>query len=92
MKALIIDLVGKIVDAPDKVQVIETQERDGTFYEIRVADDDIGKVIGRGGAVANAIRTIVKVVALRGGRQANIDVFSDKRLKKAEQFEQRGNK
>jgi len=92
MKSFIIELVSKIVDAPDKVVVSETVENGVTLYEIRVADADVGKVIGRGGMVANAIRTIVKVMAMRERLQVNIDVYSSKRLQNGEhrRFEIKG--
>lgn len=83
MKDLIISLVSKITDQPDKIVVNEILEKGGYFYEIRVADADIGKVIGRSGTVANAIRTLIKIIAMKQGKQAQIDVYSPKRLKKA---------
>jgi predicted RNA-binding protein YlqC (UPF0109 family) len=63
------------VDEPEKVQVEEVEEDDGTIvFELAVADDDYGKVIGKGGRTANALRTVVKAAAARNGRRVLVDI------------------
>jgi predicted RNA-binding protein YlqC (UPF0109 family) len=56
-------LVRALVADPDAVRVTEFEDDDATVLEIHVADDDLGRVIGRDGRVANAIRTIAKAAA-----------------------------
>ena len=63
MRDLIEFLVRALVSDPDAVQVSEVDADDGTVLEVRVAQDDLGRVIGRDGRVANAIRTIAKAAA-----------------------------
>jgi len=70
-------LVCALVDDPDAVQVTETERRGKTVHiEVVVAQDDIGKVIGRGGRVANAIRTVANTAAARQDLRAMIDITS----------------
>ena len=62
----LVEYVAKsLVDDPDAVQVVETRDEDGTVIELHVAEDDMGKVIGRNGSVAKALRTLLKVSAAR---------------------------
>jgi uncharacterized protein len=63
MRDLVEFLVRALVAEPDAVQVTELEEDDAIVLEVRVADDDLGRVIGRDGRVANAIRTIAKAAA-----------------------------
>jgi predicted RNA-binding protein YlqC (UPF0109 family) len=63
MRDLVEFLVRALVAEPDAVEVTELEEDDATVLEVRVADDDLGRVIGRDGRVANAIRTIAKAAA-----------------------------
>jgi predicted RNA-binding protein YlqC (UPF0109 family) len=60
-------LVRGIVDNPDDVSVRDQQLRRGRLLEVRVDPDDLGKVIGRGGRTATALRTVVSALADRGG-------------------------
>lgn len=64
-------LVQGIVEHPDEVSVGTRQLRRGLLYQVRVHPDDLGKVIGRGGRTATALRTVVG--ALAEGRQIRID-------------------
>ena len=70
MRDLIEFVVRALVDEPDSVRVEEIEEDDGTVLEVHVADGDLGRVIGREGRVANAIRTLAKAAATAndGGR------------------------
>jgi uncharacterized protein len=68
-------LARALVDAPDKVRVEEFEEDDGTLVlELSVGDDDYGKVIGRGGRTAQALRTVIKAAAVKDNRRVLIDI------------------
>jgi len=64
------------VDDPDQVEVIEEQDDDTVTYRISVAPDDLGKVIGKDGKIANALRTITKAAAMKEGRKVYVDIMS----------------
>ena len=75
MRELLEFLVRSLVDRPDEVKIEEFEEDDGTVVlELSVADDDYGKVIGRGGRTAQAIRTVVKAAAVKDQRRVLIDI------------------
>jgi predicted RNA-binding protein YlqC (UPF0109 family) len=75
MKELLEELVRRLVDEPQAVSVEQFEEDDGTVVlELAVADDDYGKVIGRGGRTANALRTVVKAAAVRENRRVLVDI------------------
>ena len=64
-----------IVDRPEKVKVEEFEEDDGTLVlELSVAQEDYGKVIGRGGRTAQALRTVVKAAAVKDNRRVLVDI------------------
>ena len=67
MKELLEYLAREIVDDPDAVEVTETTDEHGLLLTLRVAQDDMGKVIGRGGRTARSIRTVMKAAAIRAG-------------------------
>ncbi len=68
-------LVRALVEEPDEVEVEELEEEGDLVYEISVADGDLGRVIGKGGRVANAIRTIAKAAAVRIDRRVIVDIL-----------------
>jgi predicted RNA-binding protein YlqC (UPF0109 family) len=75
MKELLEHLARGLVEQPDAVRVTELEENDGsTLLELAVADDDYGKVIGRGGRTAAALRAVVKFTAARNGRRVFVDI------------------
>jgi len=75
VRELLVYLAQKLVDEPDKVEVEEFEEDDGTLVlELSVGDDDYGKVIGRGGRTAQALRTIVKAAAVKDNRRVLVDI------------------
>lgn len=75
MRDLLEYLARAIVDEPEKVKVEELEEEDGTLVlELSVGDDDYGKVIGRGGRTAQALRTIVKAAAVHEDRRVLVDI------------------
>jgi predicted RNA-binding protein YlqC (UPF0109 family) len=68
-------LVKALVEDPEAVVIEELEEDGDLVYEITVADDDLGRVIGKGGRVANAIRTIAKAAAVRLDRRVIVDIL-----------------
>jgi hypothetical protein len=75
MKELLEYLARQLVDEPDKVEVDQFDEEDGTVVlELAVAEDDYGKIIGKGGRTANALRTVVKAAAVKEGRRVLVDI------------------
>ena len=75
MRELLVYLAKSLVDQPDKVEVEQFEEDDGTLvFELTVADDDYGQVIGRGGRTAQALRTVVKAAAVKDNRRVLIDI------------------
>jgi uncharacterized protein len=68
-------LVRALVEDPEAVVVEELEEDGDLVYEVTVADGDLGRVIGKGGRVANAIRTIAKAAAVRIDRRVIVDIL-----------------
>jgi hypothetical protein len=78
MEDLLAYMVRGIVDEPDEVEVDSFEEDDGTVVlELRVAGEDTGKVIGRGGRTISALRTVVKAASVRDNRRVLVDVIED---------------
>jgi uncharacterized protein len=75
MTELLEFLVKALVEDPAAVVVEELEEDGDLVYEITVADEDLGRVIGKGGRVANAIRTIAKAAAVRLDRRVIVDIL-----------------
>ena len=73
MKELLLYMAKSLVDNPDKVEVTEI-EGETTTLELRVAPEDMGKLIGRQGRIAREIRTIVKSVAQRTGQKVTVEI------------------
>ena len=63
-----------LVDDPDAVTVEVRAGQEGTVIELRVAEDDMGKVIGRNGSVAKAMRTLLKAMAARQGDSISLEI------------------
>ena len=75
MRELLVYLAQQLVDEPEKVEVQSFEEDDGTLVlELSVGQDDYGKVIGRGGRTAQALRTVVKAAAVKDNRRVLIDI------------------
>ena len=71
----LVEYVAKsLVDDPASVTVTEIEEDEGTVIELHVAEDDMGKVIGRNGSVAKALRTLLKVTAAREGSSVQLEI------------------
>jgi predicted RNA-binding protein YlqC (UPF0109 family) len=75
MTELIEFLVRALVEDPEAVVVEELEEEGDLVYEVTVAEADLGRVIGKGGRVANAIRTIAKAAAVRIDRRVIVDIL-----------------
>ncbi|MEZ5075188.1 MAG: KH domain-containing protein [Solirubrobacterales bacterium] len=75
MRELVEFLVRALVEQPDKVEVEEFEEDGDLVLEVSVAEDDLGRVIGRGGRIANAIRTVARAAGARDDRRVIIDIL-----------------
>lgn len=64
-----------LVDRKDEVRVALVEERQANVYELEVAEDDLGKVIGKSGKTARAIRTIVNAIAPRGRKRTLVEIL-----------------
>lgn len=69
MKELVEFIVKNLVSNPDMVEVVETQKERETVYTVKIAEEDFGKIIGRSGKVATAIRTVVKTSAKKNNKR-----------------------
>jgi predicted RNA-binding protein YlqC (UPF0109 family) len=74
MKELIEFIAKSIVDDPTQVEVAERMERGRVRLDLRVADEDMGRVIGTKGRVANAMRALLRVAASRRGTKVSLDI------------------
>ena len=74
LQNLLVLLVRPIVDEPDSVEVEASESDTRVDLELKVAPDDIGKVIGRGGRTIRAIRTVVKAASVKVGKRVNVEV------------------
>jgi predicted RNA-binding protein YlqC (UPF0109 family) len=74
MKELLLYIAQNLVENPDDVTVTEKEAEAETVYELRVAQSDMGKIIGRQGKVAKEIRTLMRSVAQRQGKRIRIDI------------------
>ena len=75
MKELLLYMAKNLVDDPEAVTVTEVEDEDGKVLELRVAEGDMGKVIGRQGRIAKEIRTIIKTVAQRTGEKVTVEIM-----------------
>ncbi len=74
MKELIEVMARAIVDYPDEVEVTEEETEDQIVFHLKVAESDMGKVIGKQGRIANAMRTLLKVAAIRRETKAILEI------------------
>ena len=75
MKELVEYIAKSIVDAPDDVVVTEETNDQGITFKLQVADDDKGRVIGKQGRIAQAIRTLLRVKAAKQGTRATLEIL-----------------
>jgi len=76
MKQLIEEMVKTLVDHPEQVFVQEVAGQQSIVYEIKVDPSDVGKVIGKQGKTANAIRALIRAAAAKNGKNAVINIIS----------------
>ncbi|MCC0628899.1 KH domain-containing protein [Clostridioides sp. ES-S-0108-01] len=74
MKELVVDIAKALVDNPDSVIVEEFEDNDGIVLKLTVAQEDMGKVIGKQGRIAKAIRTVVRSVANRENIKVSLEI------------------
>lgn len=75
MKELLTYIVQNLVEKPDEVSVTEREANGETVFEVRVADGDMGKVIGRQGRIVKEIRILMKAVAQRKGKKVSVKIM-----------------
>lgn len=73
MKDILEVIIKNLVDQPDVVQITEKNEEKAICYEVKVAKEDMGKVIGKQGKMAKAIRSIVKAIATKEHKRVNVE-------------------
>lgn len=79
MKDLVEIIAKSLVEKPDEVAVTQREEEDAIVIELRVAQSDMGKVIGKQGRIAKAIRTVVKAASAKESKKVVVDIIdSDK--------------
>jgi len=74
MRELVEYIAKSIVNAPDDVQVTEEEDEQGIILKLQVADDDKGRVIGKQGRIAEAMRTLIRVKAAKAGTRATLEI------------------
>lgn len=74
MKNVLENIAKALVEHPEQVSVTEIEEGDSVTLELRVADSDMGKVIGKQGKIAKAIRTVVKATASLENKHVSVDI------------------
>ena len=74
MKELIEVLAQSLVDHPEEVTVTDTEKDNEIIFELKVAQDDMGKVIGKQGRIAKAIRSVVKAAASRTDKKVTVEI------------------
>lgn len=74
LQGLIEFIAQSLVDQPTEVSVDKHLQGNTAYLNLHVAKDDMGRVIGKGGRVANSIRTLLKVAAAREGNRSNLDI------------------
>ncbi|MFO7612110.1 MAG: KH domain-containing protein [Clostridia bacterium] len=75
MKELLEMIAKALVDNPDDVSVTVVEEEYNTILELRVAPEDMGKVIGKGGRIAKSIRTLVKAYAIKENKRVLVEII-----------------
>ena len=77
MRDLVEFLARALVEDPEAVQVEEVEENDDLVLEVTVGPEDLGRLIGKGGRVANAIRTVAKAASARSDRRVLVEFIED---------------
>lgn len=79
MEALISYIARALVDRPEQVELRASDVDGGKLFELKVAPEDVGKVIGRDGRTINALRTLVAAAGQRQGTRARLEILDDRR-------------
>lgn len=74
MKDFVEWVIKKIVDKPDKVSVEEINQENQILLNLKVAQEDMGRVIGKGGKIIKAVRNLVKILAIKEGKLVNLQL------------------
>ena len=74
MRELVEYMAKSLVDRPDEVRVKEIVSGHSVILELKVAPDDVGRVIGKGGRVANAMRALLRVAGMKQGKRVNLEI------------------
>ena len=77
MTKLVEAIAKSLVDNPEEVVVNESEDRRGTVIELRVAPEDMGKVIGKQGRIAKALRTVVKAAAIKNNKKVTVEIVKE---------------
>ena len=75
LRDLVAFIAASIVDEPDKVLVSEVEGERAVVFEVRVAPDDMGKIIGKKGRVIHAVRSLVQAAAAKEGKRAAVEIL-----------------
>ena len=75
MKELVEYIAKALVEDPSQVEVTEIDEGERVLIELKVAKEDMGRVIGKGGKVANSMRVLLRVAAAKGGKRVSLDII-----------------
>ena len=84
MEPLLLFLAKSLVDKPDQVEVRVSTLEGVRLFALKVAPEDVGKVIGRDGRTVNAIRTVLAAAAAKSGEKVRLEILDDRRLGKAQ--------
>ena len=84
LKQLVEFVAKSLVDHPEEVFVTEVEGNQTTIYELKVAQDDIGKIIGKQGRTARSIRNILSAAAMKYKKHARLDILEDDREENAD--------
>ncbi len=74
-KEFLLFIIKALVDEPDEVEINVVEGEKSTIFELKVASSDIGKVIGKSGRIAKAIRTILNAAIARSGKRISLDIL-----------------
>jgi predicted RNA-binding protein YlqC (UPF0109 family) len=75
MVELVAMIAKSLVDKPEEVEVKETSDEQSIVIELKVASEDMGKIIGKQGRIAKALRTVVKAAATRAGKKVSVEIM-----------------
>ena len=85
MTKLVEAIAKSLVDKPENVVVTETSSRQGTVIELKVDPDDMGKVIGKQGRIAKALRVVVMAAATRENKKVTVEIVKEQEAAEAEE-------